>query len=198
MGVKQLNKETINIVYDIDDVINELNEYVFNKAGIYNKFKDIKYYDIEENTHILTQDEMDKLNTLYEDTLSYKLAKLADGAKDILEIEKLNNRVRVYLYSVCPSKEIAEVKIEYLKKYIPRIDINRCIFIYNNNKEALDNTFIVIDDKLENLVRYRDNVIKVLIDKPYNRHGDIKCIKNMYRVSNLLECNKLIKDKIME
>ena len=193
------NKSSIDIVYDIDDVINELNKYVFSSAGLTDKYKDIIYYDIDENTHVLTREEMDRLNSFYENPLSYKLAELANGAADIPSIESLNNRVKIHMYSVCMSSTVKDIKIDYLKRNIPKINLNNCTFIFSDDKKPLEYADIVIEDKAENILRYRDTVIKILIDKPYNRKIlENKRVDNLVRVDSLVSANKLIKQLVME
>lgn len=80
--------------------------------------------------------------------------------------------VTAYTYTTCYDK------VEWVKKYLPHIDIRNIIFC--NDKSKIDMDFL-IDDRDLNITTFKGKGI--VFDMPYNRH-----LNNIYpRVHNWLE-----------
>lgn len=185
----------INVIFDIDDVLNNLNDVVFETLGIKDKLKDIKHFNVSDNVgSVLTKEEADKIIEMYGDANTFARVQVAsDKVKDIMKLERLSTnkcRVNVKIYSACYTESIKAEKLKFLSTKIG-VRLENITFSGMDKKPlAVNKTDVVVEDNGEWLESY-DDCIKILIDKPYNRE-----YKNVNRMSNIDEALEFIEETI--
>lgn len=170
------------IVYDLDGVLNMLNEYVFGKLGILDKLDKLKFYNISKNIHILSDGEINGILSMYSCADTFILSKAVEGINRITNVEdKYPGKVKVVINSLCYSPDVMDAKRLWLSKYT-KVKEDNIILQYGGVKNGLDNADIVVEDCLKNLLDIKCNKAKILIDKPYNRFsksiwGDLEILR---------------------
>lgn len=179
----------INIVYDMDDVLNNLNNEVYSTLGIPHLLNKQKRYIVTENTEILTKEQMEAILKLYGDKGLFERLKPVRGIERILNIEKLlPNKAFVHIHSTSFNADIIDVKRQFIKDNIPGFSNDRINLLLGKDKEAFKNADIVIEDSLENLLNYDDSTIKILKNKSYNQFNSYGIVKtDIIRVNDLIE-----------
>lgn len=190
----------ISITYDMDDVLNNLNESVYANLGLLDKLARLKRFNNEKNTDILSDEEIGKLYKAYRNPECFKNLSPVLGTDRIMDIEaKYPDKVEVSIYTHAMNESIDEIKIGFVEEYIPKMPLNRVHITHGEVKEALKGVDIIVEDNLENLLRYEYDTIKILIDKPYNKFESYPELRqqlanagNLMRVTNLHEAITLI------
>lgn len=181
------------VVYDVDDVLNNLNNIVFNKAGVEGKVT--RYYTNENEG--LTKSEMAEMNNLYANPDTFRILEYNDGAERICDIEK-TGFADVFIYSANFNPIISRIKYDSLISAIPNIKPDNIeLVISSGHKHARRDTDIIIEDSADNIMLYSDNVIKILIDKPYNqenKYPELMEVKNLIRVDTLVDAVNLVEN----
>ena len=154
------------VVYDVDDVLNNLNEYVEAQTKV--PMSKLKNFDITKNNN-LTEEEKRLVLYYYQHSETFKHLKFRKAAYRIFDIEK-TGKARVVIHSNNFNKSIALIKYNMLMAQIPGISPEKVSLAVGNHdaKQAFPNTDIVIDDCLDNLLKYPKECIKIVIDKPWN------------------------------
>ena len=193
-----MSHKPIRVVYDMDGVLNYLNEHVFNKLGIPDKLDIIKRYSMRENAElgIITSEQARVINSLYREPEIFKEVHKLDGIERLMDIENrykgidsnIGSRISVSIYSQCLSKEIYEVKYAFVKAHIPTMPMDRVHLTTDTTKKAVDWATIIVEDSLENILRYDKEVVKVLIDKPYNKFENFEELRE-----KIAEAGKIIR-----
>lgn len=98
----------INVVYDMDDVLNNLNEVVFSSLGLMDKLQELKYFNIKRNNHCLTPEQMEQVLSAYSKIETFEKTVPSKGIERITDIEKLDTRVKVWVYTQKFSEELNE------------------------------------------------------------------------------------------
>lgn len=183
------------VVFDIDDVLNNLCEHTYELAGIDGvKLLEKKKYIMKE-TDNLTESQINKILKLWEDEYTYTSCSAQDGIADIGEISKEPD-VEVIIHSYCMNKQAASAKESWVSD---RIDTAYIHFIMEiANKNPLDGVYAVVEDNLEYLMKYKAPV-KILINKPYNQAENYNMKDSDYgitRVNSTCEAIKIIKELI--
>lgn len=185
----------LNIVYDVDDVLNNLNDYVFNTLELPMASR----FNIRECSEY-TKEQQDTILDMYGNVETFKNLTYVDGAKDICEIEK-TGKALVWINSSCFTKDIADFKVKSLLENIPGLNPDRIILQIGvgHKKKQLDFTDIIVEDCLTNMRVYKQSTSKLLINKIYNQPktyctSDWK--EGLIRVPSLLEANKLIRSYV--
>ncbi len=182
----------IRVFYDVDDVLNNLNERVFGEVGV--DPAKIKYYRINKNK-ALTVDQATKIIELYGDgDLAYSLD-LVDGANRITDIlEKFGDMVEVGLHSVSMTEAVHTAKENMLKEKLvgfDKLDV-RLELCCDSDKTVIngDEITVLVEDSLENVLKSEARY-NILVDKPHNQfeyYGvdtETEIKKNIIRVYGL-------------
>lgn len=183
--------KVFNVVYDVDDVLNNLNDYVMLKIGK----KSARYYNINLCDEF-TQEEKERIYEMFGDSTVFSKLSSVDGADEICDIES-TGKAKVWINSSNYNKDVAEIKYPWLLKHIPNLNKDRIRLQIGKgeHKECCDFADIVVEDCFTNLLKYSDKVIKILIDKTYNQaetYGTTDRDSSIIRVNSLREANELI------
>lgn len=183
----------IIVTYDVDDVLNNLNQVVHKELGI--KLKDRKKYNIYKCGY--SEEINSKMMELYNSPKIFERLKLVEGAKDIFNIEKEYDNVEVHIHSNNFNSEVALVKSRMLLKEIPGCTPEKLHMQIadTEGKSILEGTTIIVEDHIMNLRKYPKETMKILIDKPYNKSKNYDTTdreEGIIRVNSLAEANYLI------
>lgn len=181
----------IKIIYDVDDVLNNLNSYIFGKLGLPwgERF-------MVTECMCYTKEQVDALLKMYGDPEVFRNLSYEPGASEIFDIER-TGQAEVFIISRNFNQEVADVKMESLLKHIPNAKPDKIDMQIGsgNNKKIDESADIIVEDCIENCIRYPFDTIKILIDKPNNQaeaYGICKEEHNIFRVGSLIEANNLI------
>jgi 5'(3')-deoxyribonucleotidase len=180
----------LKIVYDVDDVLNNLNHYVFStlKLGLPDRFNimDCDKYIDEQKKAILG---------MYSSPDTFRKISYVPGASEICEIEK-TGKAEIWINSHSFNEEILQVKHDSLVELLPEMNKSHIILTIGRGagKKQLDNTDIIVEDSFTNLMEYSDDVLKVLINKTHNQaktYGTTDDEQHIIRVKDLEEANEV-------
>ena len=189
----------INIVYDVDDVLNNLNEYVFLTLGL--SFP--KLYEISKCTEY-TEEQKDSIIHMYKDPNTFRNLQYYSEASNICKVEALKDAA-VWINSNNLTQEIAEIKTRSLIDRIPMLNSERIVMqiieldkhkTIKVDKKPITKADIIVEDNLLSLLKYGTRASKILIDKTYNKaeaYGFTDRQLGMIRVGNLREANECVK-----
>ncbi len=159
----------INVVYDLDGVLNQLNEFIFSQLGIAQKLG-IKHYNLYDNTDILTGRDINNIISMYHNAETFRMAPPVVGADRIKNVIKYwPSRVNVIIHSLCYNHRIKSVKMKWIKNNL-EIHNSSMRLEVGSSKGTIKNATIVVEDSLDQLLKYDENTVKILIDKTYNRY----------------------------
>lgn len=186
----------INVVYDVDDVLNNLNEYATAKAGV--DMSAIKYFNIRKNTNI-PEDGQDRLLELYGNPDTFRHLSFLDAAYHICDIEKEFDNVYVSIHSNNFAQEIADIKTSALLAEIPGITSEKISMEVGSamSKSAHSEADIIVEDSFQNCLKYSDDTIKILINKSWNQAENYDSTdkeSGITRVESLEKANELIRE----
>lgn len=155
------------IVYDMDEVLNNLNDVVF--CGLGKERANIKYFNIYQNDN-LTDTQKKYIMSQYSDSSVYKRLSPVEGADRIMNIkDHWGDFVDVMVHTHCFTDEIVDVKKEFISRYIPKLKPDKVLYRTGDDKGIVPNADIIVEDSLENLNKYAADKVRILIDKPYNK-----------------------------
>ena len=189
---------TIYVVYDVDDVLNNLCEYVHEQVGTDKSNQ--KYFSLRECKGIYTDEQIESIQGLFADEETFKHLSYNKGASDIMKYD--GDGVEVHIHSNNFTQAIADVKTESLLKNINGLTpdrIHMMVVESSHNKEIFKNATIVIDDNINYLMAYPKNIIRILINKPYNQPSVTKIYdwtEGIVRVPDLETANRLVESFI--
>lgn len=185
------SKLPIDVIYDVDDVLNTLNETVFNKLGWTWRPKRFNTRECDD----ITREQQDIVLRLYRDPEMFRTTAWSDGAKDIANIEN-TGLARVGINSNSLNPEVVGIKRHRLLTDIPNINPDRltlqCVGTEEKKSVHAD---IIIEDHIMNTLRYGEHCIKILINKTWNTSGEYPMDEeklHIVRVDSLLEANEVI------
>lgn len=195
--IKPRDGKIIHIVYDVDDVLNNLNYIVFKKLGLLGRMP--KLFNISDCDEY-TESEKKEIFDCYGNPDIFKATSLVAGADKICQVEK-TGRALVYINSRNFNSEVASIKINQLLKNIPglnyfRIDMQIGL---GDRKKISEYADIVIEDCITNLLKYPTETVKILINKTYNQaqaYGITDAEYNILRVENLTQVIELIDELV--
>ncbi len=165
MGVDYLMQDTLLIIFDIDDVLNNLMMTTLEIIGVPEKYDLKKRYYVEECPEIFTADQKETMRRLWKDGNTYRLCKAQPGIEKLNKLLEIDN-VDLKIHSFCASEDAANAKGEFIKSYINICDGNLNLEL--NSKTPYKNAFVVVEDHFQYLCK-TDSKYKLLIDKPYNK-----------------------------
>lgn len=166
IGSTNLNFETPEIVYDVDDVLWPLVDRVFARLGIpLEKETDFNF----KSNPILTDDEKQAILAGFSDPHTFDEMNFYPHLPEILQVEELG--AKVFINSNSYSNEIIERKRAQLQNQLPDFPSERLTF--NLIKEQADkkqiraNTFVFVDDSPYNIA-LSDALVNILPKKNWN------------------------------
>lgn len=181
------HRSNLKIVFDMDNVLNNLLEHTFDLAGIDRfKIKHINNYDIFKNS-ILTSDEKDKIIKLWHTPETFLGCMPQEGIEEIIKLKDLCG-IDLIIHSRCESTEIMQVKMDWLRRYIKDMQDIEVKFEVKQKTPCSD-VYAIVEDNLEYLLQCKANY-KVIIDMPYNKEENYEIAKNaneIVRVKSLKE-----------
>lgn len=182
----------INVVFDIDDVLNNLNDYVFGTLGL----PEPDTFKINESS-LYTDEQKKSIMTMYGTADTFRHLRYDNLCKNLPDFEHEQD-VHVWINSVCFTKEIADVKLEHLRMYAPGLNEDHIVFQITSDgssKKELSCGTIMVEDNILNLFKHEETPIKILIDKSYNKaevYGTADETHGIIRVKSLAEVFKVI------
>ncbi|MCM1224636.1 MAG: hypothetical protein NC548_60335, partial [Lachnospiraceae bacterium] len=151
------------VVFDCDDVLLQLNNTVFSQLWLPLPTS----YDFASSGQY-KPDELKAIFHLYSNPEIFKIAKFADGADRITDLEAYNAEVRICTTSY--NQEVADVKKIRLPEHTKVKPENIEYHIgLGEDKTLPDKADIMVEDCIENLMKLPNDKIKVLIDRPANQ-----------------------------
>lgn len=158
------------VVYDMDDVINNLNKYVFSTLNLPLP----EFFEIKSCGY--TDEQKEKIISMYKDPETFRHLRLMPGARCITRAEKIfkdkegNPLVSVWINTISLNADIVAVKKETVRVGIPGFDMSRMITqVSDGHKHILEDADYVIEDNIRNIVKYPSKCKKILIDKTHNQ-----------------------------
>lgn len=187
------------IVYDVDDVLNDLNSVVTRELGL--EISKQYRFKIVENTKTLTPDQMQAIIEAYGNPEIFKKTRLMPGADTICNIEK-TGLAEVRIRSSNVNADIGTIKISKLIPAIPGLTLDKITMFYGiNSIKTIDGEAdIVIEDSIENLFRYSSRVTKILLDAGYNQahnYGTTDEAHGITRVTGLLDAIDIVEQLVL-
>lgn len=183
---------TINVVFDIDDVLNNLNDYVFGTLGL----PEPDTFKVNESS-LYTAEQKKSIMQMYGKEDTFRHLKYDSLCRSLTALERKSN-VYVWINSVCFTQDIADVKLGQLRMYAPGLNEDRIIFQITSDgssKRELSCSTIMVEDNILNLFKHEETPIKILIDKSYNKaevYGTHDATHDIIRVKSLAEAYKVI------
>lgn len=184
--------KAINVVFDIDDVLNNLNDYVFGTLGL----PEPDTFKVNESS-LYTDEQKKAIMQMYGKADTFWHLQYNSLCSRLTDLECASN-VYVWINSVCFTKDIADVKLGQLRMYAPGLDEDRIIFQITSDgssKRELSCGTIMVEDNIINLFKHEETPIKILIDKSYNKaevYGTHDATHGIIRVNSLAEAYKVI------
>lgn len=156
----------IKVVYDIDDVLNNLNDVVMGELGI-ERWR-VKQFRIRDNKD-LTQEEIDRIQAHYANPDVFARTTICPSIKHILDIETINPEVAVFIHSLSYSEKIKQVKERQLAQAIPEMRHDRILLEVGGDKAVLDDIHILVEDSYINCVDSKAKMFNALVNRPHNQ-----------------------------
>lgn len=200
--INQGGKDYIYVLFDVDDVLNNLFE-TSNKILNLGELNP-KQFNIKMDRDI-PADIADKLINQWKKAETFRLVKAMPGIERIPGIEA-TGKALVGIRSNNLTMEVLEEKRVWLNKYLPTIDPTRISLLLcgenkGNEKGIDENADIIIEDCLENAMRYGPGVAKILINKSHNQsenYGTTDQEQGIIRVNSLDEAIDKIEELIKQ
>lgn len=153
------------VVFDIDDVLNDLINTTLDIVGVPEKYELKKRYYVEECGEIFSIDQMEMMKKLWKNGDTYTLCKPQPGIEKLNKIMEVEN-VDLKIHSFCASEDAANAKEEFVKAHTNVTDDNLVLEL--NNKTPFNYAFAIVEDHFQYLCKTKAKY-KLLIDKPYNK-----------------------------
>lgn len=166
IGSTNLNSESLEIVYDVDDVLWPLVDRVFARLGI--PLEKETDYDFKLNP-VFTDKEKQDILAGFSDPHTFDEMNFYPNLPEILQVEKLG--AKVFINSNSYSSEIIERKREQLQKQLPDFPSERLTFNLitgqADKKQIRSNTFVFVDDSPYNIA-LSNALVNILPRKNWN------------------------------
>lgn len=158
------------IVFDMDDVIWDLNEKASRMAGF--GFEKLVTFICYENP-LLTKEERENLLKVYQGNELYEDIQFNERLIELINrLYRQYPKYPVHISSNCVSREIKDIKMRQLKSVLDlpedRIHLNLIDIKESKKKKLPGNIFIFVDDSPHN-IKDADAVHKIMPAKPYNK-----------------------------
>ena len=188
-----MNGEKLKVIFDIDDTLNKLNEYIYRELGIIDKLSYTKRYELthEMNTE-LTKDDIENIVHLWHNYDTFIKCPLDESIGEVTKLS-LSDKYSVVLHSTCMNEAVAKAKDIVMQMYL---DKSKVEYIFEIDcKNPLEESFAVVEDNLMYLIN-TNTKHRVLIDKSYNKAENYGITDEEYgitRVNSLKEAIERIK-----
>lgn len=160
----------VTVVYDLDGVLNNLNEVVYGRYGLLDKFMRQRRYNIKENGNLFNEEEQMLVLNQYKDINTFKNLSAIKGINKILDIKrKYKDGVKVVVHSLSYDSRVPIEKERFIREHVEDSGLLELNFEVGESKGLYKGADIVVEDSLENIIGYSDKTKKILIDKPYNK-----------------------------
>ena len=160
----------VTVVYDLDGVLNNLNEVVYGRYGLLDKFMRQRRYNIKENGNLFNEEEQMLVLNQYKDINTFKNLSAIKGINKILDIKrKYKDGVKVVVHSLSYDSRVPIEKERFIREHGEDSGLLELNFEVGESKGLYKGADIVVEDSLENIIGYSDKTKKILIDKPYNK-----------------------------
>lgn len=160
----------VTVVYDLDGVLNNLNEVVYGRYGLLDKFMRQRRYNIKENGNLFNEEEQRLVLNQYKDINTFKNLSAIKGINKILDIKrKYKDGVKVVVHSLSYDNRVPIEKERFIREHVEDSGLLELNFEVGESKGLYKGADIVVEDSLENIIGYSDKTKKILIDKPYNK-----------------------------
>lgn len=184
------------ICYDMDGVLLDILRPSCDAACMYDLNK-IDNYNIAKCSSLTPKQQQSILREFSNPDI-FKRAFWYDGAEDLRRLER-DSLARVCVYSLCFGTDIQTIKKDRLMNELHISDKNIELVVavqrrnsYGPRKPHYYGCDVIVEDCVENLQQYPANVIKVLIDRPYNRVGREKVTGCLKVATDLREANAIV------
>lgn len=182
----------LRVIYDVDDVLNNLNEVAAKIAGV-DRAKFIRF-NLKECPD-LTANELERMYAAYSSLETFKQTSLNPGAKRICGIQR-TGLAEVGIHSTSFNQDIIDYKFKVLTTEIPGLNPDLINLVNSgSHKDPIENADIVVEDNLEMLLKYDANTLKILIDRSHNKfenYGMVNDTQGIIRVADLNAAVNLI------
>lgn len=187
----------IKVVFDMDDILWDLNRVATNMAKI--PYDKIIVFDVNEN-HLLTEEQKEALKKAYSSAELFDNMIWYEGAEKIFTLERKN--VEISINSDCLGANVVQRKYKLLHN-LYAVDDSRLILndlTKGIAKEIGDNVTIFVDDSPHNHVMNKAKY-HIMMNKPWNVSaigraalGDLD--KGIIRCESLIEIIEKVKELI--
>jgi len=189
-------KSKVKIVYDVDNVLNNLMDYICEAYNI--DIKKIRRYDISENIE-LTYSEKNKIFRAFNDKDIFLNLKYDESIGEILNCNNADNNIEVHIHSLSMNHEIESVKYSKIIELLKNIDESNIVFEVGSKKSVMHDVDVLVEDCIENCVKANVKKFCILLDKTYNQadeYGICEKDYNIIRVRALCEGIEVIRNKL--
>jgi len=173
---------------DLDTTLNNLNDEWLDRYNLdYND--NLKQWDCWNVADCVKPECGKKIfNYLKEPNFFFKLS-IRKNAVEVIDF--LMEYFDIYIVTAYLPETCLD-KVNWVKKFIPKINSENIIFI--NNKSLLDLDFL-IDDGPHNIQTFNPLKTAIIYDMPYNHFLDYDAFQTWDRVSNWNEIKQLFEEK---
>lgn len=179
----------LNIVYDMDDVLINLNNTVCDMLKI--PLSTITLYEIKK-CPFLSDDEKERMLKAYARVETFQLARFNPGATRICGVQA-SGEAEVFIHSTSLTQEIADLKYQRLTSTIPGLKgTNINLVSGTHEKPVFVGTDIIVEDSLENMLKYPETTIKILVDMPYNQYENYGVDPSKHRIVRVTDLNSAV------
>lgn len=175
-------------VFDCDDTLLNLCSQIFPVLGL-PELKSFYY----KTSGQYTPKQVDLITDAFSDVRTFMNAKFFEGADEIIQLERYGTVVHICSRSF--NQQIIDFKKKILPEHtgVPLEHIDLQLGVGEKKVIPID-ADVVVEDHLDNLLNLPSYIVRILIDKSYNRQSlreDVK--QKIFRVPNLLSAIKLIR-----
>lgn len=167
------------IVFDLDDVLNDLNKQVeieLRKLGYEFDFKNVLTYNFNETLDEkclprgMTKDKLIPVDrsVILEQYNKVSILEKTTVPMEVVElIRELSKKYRICIHTLSLSSEVLEYKMKYLTQLFDGVAVTFSFAL--GEKLPYRDVYAVVEDCVENLACYSKNTKKFLLDKTYNQ-----------------------------
>lgn len=179
----------LNIVYDMDDVLINLNNTVCDMLKI--PLSTVTLYEIKK-CPFLSDDEKERMLKAYAQVETFQLARFNPGATRICDVQA-SGEAEVFIHSTSLTQEIADLKYQRLTSTIPGLKGTNINLVSGTHKKPeFVGADTIVEDSLENILKYPETTIKILVDMPYNQYENYGVDSSKHRIIRVTDLNSAV------
>lgn len=175
----------MKILVDMDGIVTDTLpawlDRIYDTTGVRAKVSDITKWNLDENPPLDTLAKGIMTGLLNEKGFNLSLPQMADACHYLHQLHNIGHEI--VIVTARYGTNCRPETVQWIKDMMPWLPEDRIKFSYH--KHTIDGDML-IDDKAENLIKYREHHPKALlvtIDYPYNQHapeGTHRVLKNGY------------------